>query len=98
MTDSLYINAHELSSCEETDVVVGVGGLREGPRTVLKFVYDTGDTQILYLNDPAVQHLVAVLKTLVPKFSAIAGSPVEVDVPVDAEPGTDAAQRAWSPY
>lgn len=90
MPSDLKISPHEISSCDGAERIVGVGGFRKGPSLVLKFADGTGGTQIVCLNDYAIQHLVAVLKTLVPSFAAIDALPVMVDV------GSD-TQSAWSP-
>lgn len=87
---NLRITGHEISSCADSAQIVGVAGFLESPLCVLKFVYDTGDSQILCLDGSAIRHLVAVLKSLVPGFSAIDALPVLVDI----ETG---AASAWSP-
>jgi hypothetical protein len=91
MTSNLRISPHEISSCGAAAQIVGVGGFREGSLFALKFAYDTGDTQILCLNDHAIQHLVVVLKSLAVKLEAIDALDILVELP-------SGAIRVWSPH
>lgn len=90
MKNILRVSEHEFSSCEDAPKVVGVGGLQEGPNFALKFAYDTGGIDLLCLNDTSVRHLIAVLKTLVPKHAAIETLPVSVET-------ASGSVSTWSP-
>jgi len=90
MMTNLQITSHDVSSCEDDGQVVGVGGVQDGPLTVLKFAYDKGSTKVLCFEDSSIRHLVAVLKSLLPSLSAIDALSVSVDV-------NTGAVRACSP-
>jgi hypothetical protein len=89
MTPSWRVTSHDISACASAPQIAGVGGFQEGPSTVLKFVYDTGDSDIVCLDDRAILHLVGVLKTLVPDIEAIDRRSVLVEL--------EGGLSAWSP-
>jgi hypothetical protein len=78
---SLKVTQDDLSSCADDSSIVGVGALRTGSSHILKFVYDNNDTEIVCLDERGIQHLVAVLKALVPSHVAIAAVGISVAVP-----------------
>jgi hypothetical protein len=63
--------------------IVGVGGSQKSSSTVLKFAFRTGGTEIVWLDETGIQHLVAVLKTIVPKFEGIDRLSVSVNLESD---------------
>ncbi|MGZ3410207.1 MAG: hypothetical protein ACXWKC_16655 [Xanthobacteraceae bacterium] len=79
MNENLRISPQEISSSNPNEKIIGISAFQSGPLTVLKFAYDTGDSQIVYLDDRAILHLVAILKTLVPTFSSVGNLPLTAD-------------------
>jgi hypothetical protein len=70
----------EIRSCDEADQIVAVGATRKDSRVYLRFVFGTGDTEVVFLDEAGTRHLVLVLKTLVPEFSTIGSLGVKVDL------------------
>lgn len=71
MSNGIRPSHDELASCGDENQIVAVGGAHKGTMTFLKFAFRTGDTELVCLDESAARHLVAVLKSLVPKHEAI---------------------------
>ena len=74
------ISHDEMASCGYENQIAGVSGAHKDPMTFLKFAFRTGDTELVYLDETGVRHLVAVLKSLLPKFETIGGLSIVVDL------------------
>jgi hypothetical protein len=89
MSTNHRLTSSEIAACGEREQIVAVAGIHKDSETFLRFVFRTGDTQIVSLDESAASHLVAVLKTLVPSFQAIEGLGLTVS--------SDGAVSAQSP-
>jgi hypothetical protein len=72
MTSGLELSEDEISSAREARwKVVGVTGVQADSLTVLKLGFGNGETEVVSLDRAGIENLVAVLKSVVPKFDAI---------------------------
>ena len=85
MTSGLELSEDEISTAREARwKVVGVTGVQADSLTVLKLGFGNGETEVVSLDHLGIENLIAVLKSIVPKFDAIQKTlPVIVDFDTD---------------
>ena len=72
MTNGLALSADEISTARDARwKVVSVTGIQADSLTVLKLGFGNGETEVVSLDHTGIEKLVAVLKSVVPKFDAI---------------------------
>jgi hypothetical protein len=80
MTSDLELSHEEISTARDPRwSVVGVAGTHLDSLTVLKLAFGNGETDVMSLDDAGIRNLIAVLRTIVPKFDTIAALPVGVN-------------------
>jgi hypothetical protein len=72
MTSGLELSEDEISTARDPRwKVVSVTGVHTDSLTVLKLGFGNGETEVVSLDHIGIENLVAVLKSVVPKFDAI---------------------------
>ena len=72
MNSGLELTEDEISTARDARwKVVSVTGVHTASLTVLKLGFGNGETEVISLDHIGIENLIAVLKSVVPKFDAI---------------------------